>query len=315
MLERNRLHDAKVVGGVIACVALVALVLYAANKPNQVAHGYGAKQSPAKQSRDTLQGVPAAPIRPVAGDQAPPRKPNPNREEWRDEKDLEAQQEMARWAWWMMVASFASVLVTGVGVWFVKHTLDATRAAVKEAEKGTKAAADAVAATREANNLLRDSAAKELRAYISVEPGGINQLIGRRESMGHVVVCNVGKLPARDVSIVARMSPAIERWIDPPPVHDFENVSRVIQPGAAVRQGTKETFPIWNFQTSDGYIFVWGAVYYGDGFGKRRFTRFCHRYPIASRNRTIDLENYATETIRVIDSDKARYHTDGNEAD
>ena len=51
------------------------------------------------------------------------------REEWRSERDLEAQQDMARWAMLMFFASAASVVVTIVGLLLIWRTLHHTRRA------------------------------------------------------------------------------------------------------------------------------------------------------------------------------------------
>jgi hypothetical protein len=42
---------------------------------------------------------------------------------------------------------------------------------------------------------------RELRAYVSVEPLGINEYIGHNYLIGHYQIRNVGKIPARDVTI------------------------------------------------------------------------------------------------------------------
>jgi len=54
-------------------------------------------------------------------------------------QDLYAQQDMAKWAFWLFMLTCASVGITAVGVWFVKRTLDATLEAVEDTGKGTKA--------------------------------------------------------------------------------------------------------------------------------------------------------------------------------
>lgn len=54
--------------------------------------------------------------------------PKPNRSEERAEEDLKAQRQMALWAFWMMVISLAGVTVGGFGLYFLKKTLDETRA-------------------------------------------------------------------------------------------------------------------------------------------------------------------------------------------
>jgi hypothetical protein len=57
--------------------------------------------------------------------------------------------------------------------------------------------------------------------------------------------------------------------------------------------------------------YVWGVVYYHDGFGNRRFTRFCHRYAAIGH----DPYWRTSPTRTVIPESFARYHTHGNEAD
>lgn len=76
------------------------------------------------------------------------------RQEWREEQDLRAQRDMAQWAWLMMVASFAGVGITAVGIVFVAQTLVTTRAAVD-------------AANRTADEAKRIGEA-QVRAYMSI---------------------------------------------------------------------------------------------------------------------------------------------------
>jgi hypothetical protein len=72
--------------------------------------------------------------------ESPPPNPTPSREEWRSEQDLGAQQEMARWAVWMFLASLASVVITAIGVIYVARTLDHTRLATEAAITAANAA-------------------------------------------------------------------------------------------------------------------------------------------------------------------------------
>jgi len=67
-------------------------------------------------------------------------------------EDLRAQQDMALWSFWMMLATSAAVIVTGVGIYFVRETLAANTAAVEQA--------------REANRITRESAIADKRAWI-----------------------------------------------------------------------------------------------------------------------------------------------------
>ncbi|BAK65342.1 hypothetical protein SLG_06670 [Sphingobium sp. SYK-6] len=54
-------------------------------------------------------------------------------------QDLYAQQDMAKWAFLMLIASVATLALSAVGVWFVKKTLDATLDAVEDTGKATNA--------------------------------------------------------------------------------------------------------------------------------------------------------------------------------
>lgn len=67
----------------------------------------------------------AAPARAIP---TPPVDPRPDREEWRKEYDLQAQRDMARWAFWMVIISGVGVVITGAGVWLVRETLVHTAA-------------------------------------------------------------------------------------------------------------------------------------------------------------------------------------------
>src|SRR3546814_6825651 len=69
-----------------------------------------------------------------------------------------------------------------------------------------------------------------------------------------------------------------------PVIDDPREIERAIQSGEGIRFGSLEACPISSFDNSESFIFVWGIVYYDDGFGGRRFTRFCHRYPGACRS-------------------------------
>lgn len=181
--------------------------------------------------------------------------------------------------------------------------------------------------TRKATNIASDTAQRQLRAYLSGEPGGINQLIGKRnEGIGHITIRNVGKLPARNVVVHVYMEIVDGRTAEFAVGIDDKPIDRVIQPGADMRQGSKKPYiPVSKLCTGGEYVYVWGVAYYDDGYDNRRFTRFCHRYSTASHNRevTADLSRETLgvkfagtlKTRSIIDADKARYHTNGNDAD
>lgn len=230
---------------------------------------------------------------------------------------------MAKWALGAFVAAGLTALFTGIAVFLLWKTLGHTRDAATHTKSAAEATWKAVdegkkttEAANEATRIAADTARRELRAYLSVVPAGINQLIGRGgEGMGHVTVRNVGKLPERNVSVVVYMNMFQQRETDFLVPNDFEKVQRVIQPGTEMPQGSREKIPVSDITRIGNYIFVWGVVYYDDGYENRRFTRFCHRYATASYNRDTDWNSKAKVTRSIIDTDKARYHTKGNEAD
>lgn len=267
------------------------------------------------------------------------------RKEKREVDDLEAQKDQAFWAKAMFWAAFAALFLTfaglaltGIGVALLYYTLGHTRDAAKAAQESVTLAQRAAKAAEDTNAIVATNAALELRAYLSVLPAGINELVGdgsnRRRVMGHVDVRNVGNLPARNVWLRVKMriddrddldGSETKRGVvsvvfqppDDPKATDPEfGVDRAILPDTEMRQGAAQDDivlmeDLLNQKTR--YVYVWGVVYYDDGYG-RRFTKFRHRYAIASRERRMDTESEAFETRSIITVDKARYHPFGNSA-
>lgn len=215
-------------------------------------------------------------------------------------------------AFWTRVGTLIGIATFGaaaVAAWFAGRAAQYTK-------DGAIAANQALAQAEQISKL-------ELRAYLTVVPDGINQLIGTTEAMGHVLLQNVGKLPARNVSLFVYMEMS-ERNVDPKSRRsDFQTpegrskTERVVHPGGSMRQGSYNAhrIPIKEvFEASDHNIYVWGIAYYDDGYGCPRYTRFCHRYTTASRN-DINPKEVVKESRAIIAPDKARYHTYGNDAD
>lgn len=244
----------------------------------------------------------------------------------------EAAEGATRYAGAQVFLGALSVSLLGLATWFAgraaryaRLAAAAGRESVMEAQRG----ADAAEIT---NKIVARGAALELRAYLSVLPAGVNQLIGSSQVMGHVAVRNVGKLPARDVWVEVRMrigdrddrqsiSLKVDadyqvstdpKQIEAPPFL----VDRAIQPGTEMRQGCREEDVLHIIDVlnhPNQHIYVWGVVYYDDGT-KRRFTRFRHRYAIASHARRHDVTHVSPEARVFVDVDKARFHPIGNSA-
>jgi hypothetical protein len=119
-------------------------------------------------------------------------------------QDLYAQQDMSKWAFWMLVASAATFAVTALGVWFVRRTLDATLEAVEDTGRATKAMFDANDIAKAALAESRRIGEAQARAYLSLSLNGLhfNPLDGRGKVVGRAT--NTGATPAVDVKVFAK---------------------------------------------------------------------------------------------------------------
>lgn len=148
--------------GVVAVVAFFAYALVDHSKQRE-----RRDKGPQQHSEHALDGVERAGIPVVPGLQTPPRKPNPERDEWRQENDLEAQWEQAKWAKYAAFAGFLGALVTGVGIWFVRQTLKATRDTLAVTAKSADAASKQAEAALEANKLAQQAYAADQRPWLT----------------------------------------------------------------------------------------------------------------------------------------------------
>jgi hypothetical protein len=160
------------------------------------------------------------------------------------------------------------------------------------------------------------------RAFLSVEPKGVHALhrVGP-VSVGHIGIKNVGHLPARNVKWVIEFALSeddrLNRFVVNEEAAEGDNV---VSPGSEMRQGSG---PIWTGGNQPDekkirrvfgrYLYVWGAVFYDDGFKSRRVTRFCHRYNCINAEEVRDFSGGLIGMA--IPSEHARYHRYGNHAD
>ena len=148
------------------------------------------------------------------------------------------------------------------------------------------------------------------RAYLAVGAGGIDPLDWPGNSVAHIVIKNVGNLPARNVRwfIDAKFGEDGRR-------NDFPIDKSVIYGNNVVPPGT-EMKRSQNFKATSEevsalrkrkiHLYVWGEISYSDGFGESRFTKFCHRY---SGGAVTFGDAY------LLRPDSMRYHQYGNDAD
>jgi len=221
--------------------------------------------------------------------------------------------------WIMAIAAGLGVIIGLLTLELLRRTLNATRLAASYAEDAANAARDSVAEAKATTEIAKaaaisnaDQVQRELRAYLSVEPLGIAALDDWTTIIGHVAVRNVGKIPAKNVFVYTRMKLSDKDDSSFNIATDREEIQRSIQPGAFMRQGTQDTFIARDIASAipDTNVYVYGVVYYNDGFNERRYTRFCHRYAVASYDRGwAKIENISRTMIQV---EKARYHIHGN---
>lgn len=271
MSFRNWLFNPPLAVGLIS-----ALLMAGASLSNYQHQSQSTQKRSDEQLADAVQGVNSTRIAPIARGEVPRRQPNPDRNEWRQEEDLVAQQDMAKWAWWMMLASFMSIAVAAVGVWFVKQTLDATRAAVVEAKRGSEAAQDAVEVTRATSQ-------RQLRAYIAIQGGSfslVNLIEGGRGVAFHVELKNLGQTPAYGFST----------WVKPPRILPFDAIPfgdptplsertgfSIVGPGASAHiQYTirLEDADFDAIRNKTRRIYVWGGADFTDIFDQSRYFIF-----------------------------------------
>jgi hypothetical protein len=101
--------------------------------------------------------------------------------ELREIRDLKAQEDMANWAFWMLIASTVGSLLTIVGLVFVWKTLHHTR-------RAADSAGDSVTDSRKA-------AANQLRAYVG--PRAVNYTFDLSGGFGvGIEITNFGQTPA-----------------------------------------------------------------------------------------------------------------------
>jgi hypothetical protein len=130
--------------------------------------------------------------------------PSSNRKEQREQADLRAQQDMALYALLMFIASAATVIITAVGVWLVKRTLDATLKAVEDTSEATEA-------MREANQIAEIAT----RPWLTLEmEHGFSSGHTDGEKIlffANLQIANIGGTPAQNVSVETADVPDVIR--------------------------------------------------------------------------------------------------------
>jgi len=149
------------------------------------------------------------------------------------------------------------------------------------------------------------------RAFMSVEPGGLEEWQSRRDVIScDVIMRNVGKLPARNVRWSIQWDLDENRHRSNFSLSDdLDHGPIVVAPGtrAINTTPTRRTDEFEAFLTNAGiqdrFAYVWGEVRYDDGFGVIRWIKFCHRYNVAA---AVGAPRHRIAPKR------GRYHENGN---
>lgn len=163
---------------------------------------------------------------------------------------------------------------------------------------------------------------KELRAYLSVEPLGIAEYPGHNLLVGRFKVRNIGKIPARDVSVYSTIELDADATRRDFAIGTARISPTVLQPGAKMDFLSYEGYPIPADQLDRdeplklaGYLYVWGEVLYTDELHTIGWTSFCHRYPCEMFGKSDDEPAPGRVRNRSIHRKFASYHEEaGNEA-
>lgn len=194
----------------------------------------------------------------------------------------------------LLTAIFIGILATAtVRLWrSVERLWRATYATMQHAGRGSK---------------------NELRAYVGVEPEGIDRIGGENSLVGRFQIRNFGKTPARNLSLYSTIDFDRNGRRTNFPIGKLQVSPTVLQPGARIEFVSHDRwkFPASELEasesaTADGYLYVWGEVLYTDEFDTVGWTAFCHRYPS---------QMLGVGGMRGIDRRFARHHEEaGNEA-
>lgn len=259
--------------GVICLALLVATAL----APQQ-RYAQGSQKAAAQERGQSGHVLPEVTRRPT---DPPPREPKPDRKEWREESDLEAQRDMAQWPLMTMIATWVAAAATGVGVYFVAHTLEATRGMLASSIDAVRAARQANDGTQQSLELIRSNSERELRAYINFSEGSVVNFETGRPTI-QAVLTNFGATPAYDV--VANVGVRLESL---PLAGDLTDAAGqapqkfgVIGPTApfTIRISLEDP-PLGEehrnaIKKGSAAIFFFGTITYRDAFAVDRITRF-----------------------------------------
>lgn len=213
------------------------------------------------------------------------RGPEAERAEQRAEEDLDAQRDMARWAFAMFVATSVTVVIGFVGLALIWQTLVYTR---KAAEHTGDMLSEARAASKTAADQLAHAqltAERQLRAYMTINSAEPSDLVVGKHAVVTVIARNTGQTPAKSIQhniYIDVVSTPPEDW-RPPATKAAGAPSKTTKgQNSEYRMPIRTRRPI-SQQEHDGllagrlHIVVGGSLTYSDVFERTHETRFRFR--------------------------------------
>jgi hypothetical protein len=275
--------------GLVTLLLSIVASLCVAQQVNRVGHRASAA-SGAEQGRHVpASGLPASTAlaiedglkRIAAAQEAQAASGKTDAEKKREADDLQAQQDMASWAKAMFIATIVSACVSVFATWLLFLTLKQSRAA-------TRAAMRAAAAGRQSVRLSRDSAEKQLRAYVSIIDAKAKWLEDEDDvthKVLHIKVDfrNTGQTPAHGVrswALAKSMSTNNPSFVLEDDPESTDGAGKATQgPGQLNSIAFFKTFKndsgvMLSWKLGSQSLFVFGKLEYTDVFGVHRRTSF-----------------------------------------
>lgn len=176
--------------------------------------------------------------------------------------------------WWQVYVGLAQSIVATLGIAGLVWTIVLGRRATNAAIVASKAAQDSV-------NVAQSTAARELRAYLSIMIRSFSVVDNSKLINVEFEIKNVGTTPAVNVSVGSNITiapfPITDTYVFPAYVFDG---NCVVHNGVPIVRTQVQTQGFTNVDSGriarrQDRIYCYGRVKYTDMFGTARYTNFC----------------------------------------
>jgi hypothetical protein len=277
MPDRYRDQHGSILGfAVFVCLVIVALIgWYEGFKRGQESHQSASADAYKDQAETKIQETCFA-LSGASQTECIAEAVRGSREQQRSEEDLDAQQQMAEWARWMLIATVVMAATTGFGVVFVWQTLAATQQMAKDTRRIGEA---------------------QVRAYMNLASGNLKA--EGRSVVAEIVINNFGQTPAKD------MVSWVHTWIA-----DYPLAEALPEPDKQAffsKTNLSHGVPLTHLQphgvdisdasaalilSENAAVYVYGVIKYADVFGALHVTRYCLFGQGDVRQKSIRLKPY-----------------------